>query len=457
MAHEFDFDYFVIGAGSGGTRSARIAASLGAKVGIAEDTHFGGTCVNVGCIPKKLYAYAADYGTAIAEAGTYGWTASAAFNWPKLKAAKDREISRLSTIYREILTINKVDIFEGRARFEDSHTLRIGDRAVTAEKFLIAVGGKPQKPPIKGAEFALTSDDIFALETVPENVTILGAGYIGLEFAHILHGIGCHVTIVHRGDHLLRGFDIDVQDHLLDDMKKQGVDFIMGRNVVEIGRDFVLLDDGTKHATGLVLAATGRVPNTNGLGLDKAGVTLDKKGYVVVDDGMKTSQDHIFAVGDVIDTAHLTPVAIAQGHALADRLFHSKPRETNFDLIATAVFSKPEIGTVGLTEQQAAKRNLAVHVYKSTFKPLRHTVTGKDSRVMFKMITDQATDRVLGLHIVGPDAAEMIQLAAVALNAGATKAHFNSTLPVHPTSAEELVFLHAPAACHAPEKLAERG
>lgn len=453
----YDFDYFVIGAGSGGVRSARIAAALGAKVGIAESTHFGGTCVNVGCIPKKIFSYAADYGTGFEESENYGWAAKSEFNWKTLKQNKDKEILRLNNIYREILNINKVEVFEGYAAFKDDHTIVIGDKEITAGRILIATGGTPQKPDIKGAEFTKTSDDMFALDSLPKNIVILGAGYIGLEFAHILHGIGCDVTIIHRGKFLLKGFDIDVQDHLLNEMQKQGIKFKLGAKIKEITENAVILEDGEVVKTDLVMAATGRIPNTKSLNLAKAGVDLDDKGHIKTNSEHVTSKDHIYAVGDVTNTHQLTPVAIAQGHALADTLFGKKVRHTNFSLIPTAVFSKPEIGTVGLTEQQAAKKGMDIMVYKSVFRPLRHTMTTKDSKVLLKLIVDKNTDKVLGVHMAGPEAGEMIQMAGIALNAGVTKAHFNNTLPVHPTMAEEFIFMHAPAECHAPETLAERG
>ncbi len=453
----YDFDYFVIGAGSGGVRSARIAASLGAKVGIAESTHFGGTCVNVGCIPKKIFSYAADYGTDMEESGNYGWSSSRKFDWKTLKQNKDKEISRLSNIYRGILDINKVSVYEGYASFKDDHTILIGDQEVTAERILIAVGGQPQRPDIKGAEFAKTSDDMFALEELPKNIVILGAGYIALEFAHILHGIGCDITIVHRGDFLLKGFDIDIQDHLLEEMKKQGIRFLMNKKVTEITETSVICDDGEIISADLVMAATGRTPNVANLNLDRAGIELDDRGYIKTSTEHVTSKAHIYAVGDVTNSPQLTPVAIAQGHALADTLFNAKVRYTNFELIPTAVFSKPEIGTVGLTEQQAVKREIAHTVYKSTFRPLRHTITGKESKVLIKLVVCANTDKVLGVHMAGPGAGELIQMAGIALNAGATKAHFDSTLPVHPTTAEEFIFLHAGAVPHPPETLAKRG
>ncbi|PZP54779.1 MAG: glutathione-disulfide reductase [Micavibrio aeruginosavorus] len=453
----YDFDYFVIGAGSGGVRSARIAASLGAKVGIAEATHFGGTCVNVGCIPKKIFSYAADYGTDMMEAGNYGWTSSPKFNWKTLKQNKDNEIARLSNIYREILNINKVSVYEGYAVFKDEHTIQIGNKEITAERILIAVGGKPQKPDVKGAEFAKTSDDMFALDELPKNIIILGAGYIALEFAHILHGIGCDITIVHRGDFLLKGFDIDLQDHLLEEMKKQGIKFVMNKQVAEITENSVICDDGEIISADLVMAATGRVPMTSGLELDKAGVEIDDRGHIITSTEHVTSKDHIYAVGDVTNSPQLTPVAIAQGHALADTLFNAKVRYTNFDLIPTAVFSKPEIGTVGLTEQQAVKKGIAHIVYKSTFRPLRHTITGLQSKVLIKLVVCANTDKVLGIHMAGSGAGELIQMAGIALNAGVTKANFDSTMPVHPTTAEEFIFLHAGATPHPPETLAKRG
>lgn len=454
---QYDFDYFVIGAGSGGVRSARIAASFGAKVGIAEATHFGGTCVNIGCIPKKIFSYAADYGTDMEEAKNYGWSSSPKFNWKILKENKDKEISRLSGIYQNILNINKVEIFEGFASFKDEHTILVADKEITAERILIATGGKPQKPDIKGAEFAKTSDDMFALQELPKNIVILGAGYIALEFAHILHGIGCDVTIVHRGDFLLKGFDIDLQDHLLEEMKKQGIRFLMNKKIKEITKASVICEDGEIIPADLVMAATGRIPNIDGLNLDKAGIEIDSKSHIITNAAHTTSAPHIYAVGDVTNSPQLTPIAIAQGHALADTLFSSKVRHTNLDLIPTAVFSKPEIGTVGLTEQQATQKGIAHIVYKSTFRPLRHTITGIESKVLIKLIVCANTDKVLGVHMAGQGAGELIQMAGIALNAGVKKADFDSTLPVHPTTAEEFIFLHAGATPHPPETLAKRG
>lgn len=453
----YDFDYFVIGAGSGGVRSARIAASLGAKVGIAEATHFGGTCVNVGCIPKKIFSYAADYGTGFENSKNYGWDSSSKFNWKTLKQNKDKEIKRISNVYREILDINKVTVYEDFTVFKDAHTLSVGGKDITAERILIATGGMPQKPDIKGAEFAKTSDDMFALEELPKNIVILGAGYIALEFAHILHGMGCDVTIIHRGKFLLKGFDIDLQDHLLSEMQKQGIKFLLDKQVAEITADSVILGSGEIIKTDLVLAATGRIPNTKKLNLDKAGVETDDKARIKTNSEYVTSQPHIFAVGDVTDTHQLTPVAIAEGHALADRLFGGKIRHMNFDLVPTAVFSSPELGTVGLTEQQAAKQGINYLSYKSVFRSLRHTITGLESKILLKLIVDENDDKVLGVHMAGDNAAEMIQMAGIALNAGVTKDHFDCTLPVHPTTAEEFIFLRAASAPHPVETLAERG
>lgn len=452
-----DFDYFVIGAGSGGVRSARIAASLGAKVGIAEATHFGGTCVNVGCIPKKIFSYAADYGTAVQQSKNYGWDIHGKFNWKTLKENKDKEISRLSGIYREILNTNKVTVYEGFASFKDANTLLIDGKEVTAKRILIATGGKPQTPDIKGAEFLKTSDDMFALEDLPKNIVILGAGYIGLEFAHILHGLGCHVTLIHRGKFLLKGFDIDIQDHLLPEMKKQGIEILLDKRISKITKDSVILENGETVQADLVLSATGRVPNTDKLNLKAAGVETDDKGRIKTNPEYTTSQPHIFAVGDVTDTHQLTPVAIAEGHALADRLFGGKIRYTNLSFIPTAVFSSPEIGTVGLTEQQAAKQGIDYISYKTTFRPLRHTITGLEAKVLLKLIVDKNNDKVLGIHMVGDGAGELIQMAGIALNAGVTKDQFDTTLPVHPTTTEEFVFLRAASALHSPESLAERG
>lgn len=453
---DYDFDYFVIGAGSGGVRSARIAASLGAKVGIAEGKHFGGTCVNLGCIPKKIFSYAADYGTGFEEARNYGWSGEAKFDWKTLKANKDKEIARLESIYRNILNINKVEAFEAYASFKDDHTLLINGQEITAERILIAAGGQPKKPDIKGQEFIKTSDDIFALEELPKDIVILGAGYIGLEFAHIFHGMGCNVTLIHRGSYLLKGFDLDIQDHLLEEMQKQGIKILLNKQVAEVTDKAVILSGDETVPAQLVLGATGREPHTKNLGLEKAGVEIDEKGFVKVNNEFTTSQPHIFAIGDITKTHHLTPVAIAQGHALASTLFGGKVRHINFGLIPTAVFSKPEIATVGMSEQEAFRKGEDYTVYKTTFRPLRHTITGLETKIMMKLIVNKNTDKVLGLHIAGPEAGEMVQLAGIALNAGATKEHFDSTLPVHPTSSEELVLLTAVNVPHTPERLAER-
>ena len=453
----YDFDYFVIGGGSGGVRSARIAATLGARVGIAESTHFGGTCVNVGCIPKKILSYAADYGTGVEQARNYGWSGNMTFDWATLKENKDKEIARLSGIYRNILDINKVTVFDGYAGLKDDHTIVVNENEITAERISIAVGARPQLPDIKGAEFAKTSDDMFALSELPQRIVILGAGYIGLEFAHILHGLGRDVTLVHRGKHLLRGFDIDVQDHVLDQMQKAGIKIICGKNTQELTENAVLLDDGTVIETDLILAATGRVPNTEKLLLENAKVEKDKKGRIIVTPEFVTNVPHIFAIGDVTDTPNLTPVAIAQGHALAERLFGGKIRHVNMNNIPTAVFSSPEIGTVGMTEQQAAKNGEDYTVYATTFRPLRHTITGLDVKVMMKLVVCNNTDRILGFHMCGDGAGEMVQMAAIAMNAGVTRDAFETTLPVHPTTAEEWVFLKAVTIPHSPETLAERG
>lgn len=453
----YDYDYFVIGAGSGGVRSARIASALGARVGLAEGWHFGGTCVNVGCIPKKIYSYAGGYGDAIAEARNYGWDIQAKFNWKKLKQAKDKEIERLNGIYRNILNINKVDIHEGYASFHDAHTIEIKGQKVTAERILIACGGHPTLPDIEGKEFLKTSDDMFALDEIPTRVVILGAGYIGLEFAHILHSIGCDVTVIHRGDHLLRGFDIDVQDHLLQQMQSQGIEILFNKSVTRAEKDAIFIGD-EKIEAELILAATGRKANTGRLNLEKAGIVPNAKGFIDVNDRYETCVPNIFAIGDVTPTWALTPVAIAQGHILADTLFNKNNiRDCSFDHIPTAVFSKPEIGTIGMTEQAAYNSGHDYKIFKTTFRPLRHTITGMDEKILMKMIVDKDSDKILGLHICGTDAAEMIQSLAFAFTTGATKRDFDRTLPVHPTSAEELALLHVVGLPHPPEVLAKRG
>jgi glutathione reductase (NADPH) len=447
--HNYDYDYFVIGAGSGGTRSARIAAGHGAKVGIAEGRHFGGTCVNIGCVPKKLFAYASDYGPAFDDAKGFGWEVEKPhFNWDTLIANKNKEINRLNNIYETMLEKSGVDVFKENAYFIDDHTLQLGDKQVTADKILIAVGGVPRTPSYEGAEHAIISDDAFYLKTLPNQVVIEGGGYIAVEFAHIFHGLGAKVTLIHRGNTLLRNFDSDISSFLTNELQKQGINLILGENITEIAKkdnDFTIsTDKNTKIDCDLVFSAIGRVPNITNLGLKEANIATKDNGAIIVDDEFQTSTSHIYAVGDVINRVELTPVALAEGHYLADKFFNNTGRDVSYDNIATAVFSNPPIGTVGMTEAQARDKGHDIDIYKSDFKPMRHTMSGRDERAFMKLIVDKNTDIVLGAHMCGSDAPEIMQGIGIAVKMGATKADFDATIGIHPTSAEEFVTMRTP-------------
>lgn len=445
------FDFFVIGGGSGGVRAARIAASHGAKVGLAEAQYLGGTCVNVGCVPKKLMAYASDFGLHMHEAEGYGWQiGNRHIDWPAFIEKKNTEISRLNGIYKKLLEMPGVEIFDGFARFIDKETIEINGEKITADKFLIATGGTPRKPNFPGAEHAIISDDAFFLPEQPKHAVIIGGGYIAVEFAHIFSGMGTEVSLLYRGDLFLRGFDHDIRTALAEEMKREEhVDLRFNCDVESIekqdGRLIVHTTSGKEIKTDVVLAAIGREPKTENLGLDAAGIETDNKGFIPVNDQYQTSVDHIYALGDVTATMQLTPVALAEGHVLADRLFNEqKDRQVNYDNIATAVFSQPPLATVGLTEEQAKEKGHEVTIYKSHFKPLKHTLSGTEERSTMKMIVDAKTDKVLGMHMMGMDAPEIMQGFAVALNAGATKADFDRTIGIHPTAAEEFVTMRTP-------------
>lgn len=449
--HDYDYDYFVIGGGSGGVRSARIAAGHGAKVGLAESGHLGGTCVNVGCVPKKLFAYAADYHAMFEDAKGYGWDSKMpAFDWHKLIMHKNNEISRLNGIYRSLLEKAGVRIHEGKASFKDDHTLLINNEEVTADKILIATGGKPRHPTYEGAEHAIVSDDAFYLDTLPDSVVIEGAGYIAVEFAHIFHGLGVETTIIYRGDAILNGFDHDIRNFLASEMHKQGVNVILETNITRIenkkGKKTVFTDTNEEINCDLVLSAIGRIPNTESLNLTNAGIDHKENGQVIIHDHYQTNLEHIFAVGDVTDRVNLTPVAIAEGHWLADYLFKPEEckNEVNYHAIPTAVFSSPPVSTVGLTEEEARKEGCPVDVYVSDFKPLRHTMTDRDERTLMKLIVNKETDQVLGAHMCGADAPEIMQGIGVAFQCGATKADFDRTVGIHPTAAEEFVTMRTP-------------
>ena len=446
----YDFDFFVIGAGSGGTRAARIAAAHGAKVGVAEERHLGGTCVNVGCVPKKLFTYAAHFAEDFEDAEGFGWTVGPRRHaWPKLIANKNREIARLNGIYERLIEGPGAEIFDSHAVFVDNHTLDVGGKQVTADKILIAVGGRPFVPEFGGSGHVITSDDAFFLPELPERIVIVGGGYIAVEFAGIFSGLGAQVTQLYRGERFLRGFDDDVRDFLADEMVKKGVDLRFNTDVRGVTRRpdgalSVELKDGGKVETDLVMYATGRVPNTGGLELDAAGVATGKSGAVGVDADWRTNIDNIYAIGDVTDRIQLTPVAIQEGHALADALFNPSGKTVGYEFVPSAVFSQPEIGTVGYTESEARARFGALDIYRSSFKPMKHTLSGRDERGLMKLVVVRETQRVVGLHIVGPSAGEMTQGFAVAINMGATKQDFDATIGIHPTAAEELVTMREP-------------
>ncbi len=437
----YDFDLFVIGGGSGGVRCARIAAGYGARVAVAESTHWGGTCVNVGCVPKKFMVMAADYGMAAQDSRGFGWnTERGTHDWAAFIAAKDAEIARLNGIYVKLLS--GCTMFDARATFIDAHTLDVGGKRVTAERIVIAVGGHPLRPDMPGCEMGITSDEAFHLQALPRRIMLIGAGYIAVEFAGIFAGLGSEVELVCRPPLPLRGFDHDMREALTDALKTQGVKLHCDTAPAKVEREgdgyVVHLMDGTVRHTDLVFWAVGRRPNTRGLGLAEAGVETTPAGAVVVNGEHESSQPHIYAIGDVSNHMNLTPVAIAEGHMLADKLFSPHQRHWNFDNVATAVFSHPPIATVGLTEEAAAAR-YPVDIYVAKFTPMRHILTGRHSGTVMKLVVEQSTQRVVGAHMLGDDAPEMMQGIAVAMNAGATKADFDQTVGIHPTGAEEWV------------------
>ncbi len=452
----FDVDLFVIGGGSGGVRAARIAASHGAKVALAEEYRMGGTCVIRGCVPKKLMVYASQFHEAFEDARGFGWTVGETrFDWSALIAAKDREIARLEGIYASNLQKAGVAIHPCRAVIEDAHTVRLATgESISAGTILIATGGAPFRDEgLEGADLAISSNEMFHLPEQPKRIVINGGGFIAVEFAGLMNGLGSEVHLVARGDKVLRGFDEDLRDHLTQEYQKKNIAFHMGNTLKRIARNpdgslAVTLSDGAVLAADQVLLATGRKPNTSGLGLETIGVSLDAAGAVVVNERSQTSVPSVYAVGDVTNRINLTPVAIREGHAFADSLFGSKPWAADHALVPSAVFSEPEIGTVGLTEAEALKKGYLPDIYKTTFRPMKHTLSGRDTRQLMKLIVDPDTDKVLGVHLCGPDSAEMIQVIGIAVKMGATKADFDATMPVHPTAAEELVTLRTPSFRH---------
>ncbi|TVP61586.1 MAG: glutathione-disulfide reductase [Halomonadaceae bacterium] len=448
MSDPFQYDLIVIGAGSGGVRLARTAAARGARVAIVESRYLGGTCVNVGCVPKKLFVYASHVREELEDAGGYGFSVpdgALCFDWGTLVANKDREIERLNGIYGRLLDNAGVTLINGTARVTGPQQVTVGDQHYSAERIAVAVGGWPVIPDVSGSEHVLTSNDMFYLKQLPASAVVWGGGYIAVEFASILAGLGVNVRLIHRGDRLLRGFDDDVRDFVADEMRKKGVEISLGHNIQAVTRTgdlyTVTLENGESEEAGMLMAATGRKPLLAGLGLDALDLTLNEDGSVKVNDQFQTSVPSIYALGDVIGTPQLTPIAIAQAMVLSRNLFGDGKGVMHYDNIPTAVFCQPSIGTVGLTEAQARERHGAIRIYRTEFKPMKHTLSGRDERILMKLIVDDASDRVVGAHMVGPEAGEMMQGIAVAMKAGATKADFDDTVGIHPTSAEEFVTL----------------
>ena len=445
----YDYDLFTIGAGSGGVRASRMSAAYGARVAVAEERYLGGTCVNVGCIPKKLLVYGSHFADDFEDAAGFGWSVGErAFDWPSLIRNKDREIARLNSIYRKLLGGAGVEVFESRARVLDPHTVEVGDKKVTAANILVATGGWPAVPDVPGKEHAITSNEAFHLAEMPGRVVIVGGGYIAVEFAGIFNGLGAEVTQLYRGPLFMRGFDIDVRNTLAEEMRKKGIDLRFDAGIAGIERNggtlTATLKDGRTLETDAVMFATGRVPNTRGLGIEEIGVALAGNGAVVVDERYRTSVPSIWALGDVTDRVMLTPVAIAEAMVFARNLFKGDVESMHYRNIPSAVFSQPPVGTVGYTEEAARENCGEVDVYRTAFRPLKHTLSGRDEKTMMKLIVERASDRVVGCHMVGDDAGEIVQGLAVALNCNATKADFDRTIGIHPTAAEEFVTMREP-------------
>lgn len=450
---EFDYDLFVIGAGSGGVRASRMAAQMGVKVAIAEDTHLGGTCVNVGCVPKKLFVYGSHFAEEFHAAAGFGWNlGSVSLDWPTLRDNKTREIERLNNVYRGILENAGVSLIEGRATIEGPHTIRVGDHSYRAQRILVATGGIPSIPAIEGSEHIISSNEAFYLDRLPKQIVIVGGGYIAVEFAGIFNGLGVETHLVHRGDSFLKAFDKDLQEHLVSEMTKKGIHIHLQTNVRRIekckeGSEHpytVHFTNDTEVEADQVMYATGRQPRVDGLGLENTAVELDKTGAIKVNDHFQSNEPSIYAIGDVINRVQLTPVALAEGMALVRHLYQHQPITLSYDNIPTAVFSQPNLATVGVSEDQARERGLAIKVFKTSFKHMKHTLSGIDERTFMKVIVDVHNDKVLGCHMIGADAGEIIQGLAIAIKAGATKADFDETIGIHPSAAEEFVTLREP-------------
>ncbi|HKL05273.1 MAG TPA: glutathione-disulfide reductase [Roseovarius sp.] len=445
----FDYDLFVIGGGSGGVRAARVAAQGGARVALAEEDRYGGTCVQRGCVPKKLMVFASEYPGHMEDAQAYGWTVHAGgFDWPAFRGKLHSELDRLEGVYRNILGNAGVQTYDARATVADPHTVALSTgETFTAKHILVATGGWPMMPDLPGAEYALTSNEVFHLEDLPRSILIVGGGYIASEFACILNGLGVQVTQYYRGAQILRGFDEEARGLIADEMIQNGVDLHLGCNIVEMekreGGFWVKATNGDERLFDQIMFATGRTPNTTGLGLEEAGVKLGRKGEIVVDDYSQTSVPSIYAIGDVTDRVNLTPVAIREGMAFVDTVFNGNPTPVDHALIPTAIFTQPEFGTIGLSEEEAREQE-PVEVYATSFKPMQQAFAGRADRVLMKLIVSKANRKVLGCHIVAPGAGEMIQLAGIAVKMGATKEDFDRTVAVHPTMSEELVTMREP-------------
>jgi glutathione reductase (NADPH) len=444
---QYDYDLFIVGAGSGGVRAANMAAAHGARVVIAEERNLGGTCVNLGCVPKKLLVYASQFRDAFEAAAGFGWTVGEPeFNWSHLIANKNTEVERLHTVYRNRLQKSGTHILNGRAKLLDGHTVVVGPMQYSAERILIATGGRPFVPDIPGKHHVVTSNDMFTLDQLPKRIIIVGGGYIAVEFASILHGLGVDTTICLRGHKLLDGFDEDIRDFLAHEMTRKGISILFNTDVEAIesaaGEEVaVRLVDGGKMTTDLVMYATGRKPNSSGFGLEALGVELDSDGAIKVNSDYQTNVPSIYALGDVTDRVNLTPVAIAEATSLVNALYVKQPRPVDYDNIPTAVFCQPNIGSVGLTEARARETHPDIDIYQTRFTPIKNTLSGSDEKTLMKMIVVRSTDQVVGMHMAGVDAPEIIQGMAVAIRAGATKAVFDSTIGIHPTAAEEFVTL----------------
>ncbi len=448
--HQYDFDLLIIGAGSGGVRASRMAASFGAKVAVIEDRYMGGTCVNVGCVPKKLYVYASEYRNAFKDAQGFGWSTSAPeFDWPTLRDNKIEEISRLNGVYDTMLGGAGVTVIDGRGRFVDNHTVAVNDQQYTAERIMIATGTWPYIPEFPGSEYAISSNEVFDLKEFPKRMLVVGGGYIAVEFAGIFNGLGAQTTQLYRGPLFLRGFDQDIREFAAKEIAASGIDLRFNSNIATIekqadGSLTALLEDGSSIVADAILYATGRKPHLQNLGFDNVDVALNDNGTIKIGENFQTSESNIYALGDITGGMELTPVALAEGMAFAKTLYNNEATTVDYDTIPTAVFCQPNIGTCGLSEEAARKKYSDITVYDSEFRAMKHTIGGRAERTYMKLIVDTASDRVVGIHMAGEDAGEIIQGMAVAMKAGATKAIFDNTIGIHPTAAEEFVTMRSP-------------